>query len=244
MLFVPGYCLTAALLPRADDLDGVERLALSLGLSVAWMSVLALILDWLPVGLYLWPIVVGELASIGAFAAVASRRRSRLPAGDAFVPDLAWQPRRWWQSQPSTVKRIAILIAAAVSLTLAAVAWTFFVPTASDFATEFYMLGDEGLAESFPREATLGRELSVTLGVTNRERGARKYRVEAWAVDPSAPARRALVAKDGPFELSMGGRREWQAAWTYALARRRPAGRVPPVSTRRRPSLTGAWGCG
>ncbi|MCB0238602.1 MAG: DUF1616 domain-containing protein, partial [Anaerolineae bacterium] len=79
VLFVPGYCLTAALFPREDDIDGIERLGLSLGLSVAWVPVLALILDRLPWGLRLWPIVVGELLSMAIFAAIALWRRSRLP---------------------------------------------------------------------------------------------------------------------------------------------------------------------
>jgi uncharacterized membrane protein len=60
ILYVPGYCLTAALFPAQEDLDGIERVGLSLGLSVAWVPVLALILDWLPWGLRLWPILLGR----------------------------------------------------------------------------------------------------------------------------------------------------------------------------------------
>jgi len=35
VLFLPGYSLIAALFPRKDDLDGIERVALSFGLSIA-----------------------------------------------------------------------------------------------------------------------------------------------------------------------------------------------------------------
>jgi uncharacterized membrane protein len=35
VLFLPGYSLIAALFIRKDDLDGIERIALSVGLSIA-----------------------------------------------------------------------------------------------------------------------------------------------------------------------------------------------------------------
>ncbi len=218
VLFVPGYCLTAALFPRADDIDGIERIGLSLGLSVAWISVLALILDWLPWGLRLWPIVLGELASILLFMAVALWRRARLPAAEAYTPDLAWRPRPWWRGLPQFEKRIYGLVAAALLVAGLAAAWVFLVPSPSQFMTEFYMLGPEGLAESFPREAAVGQEIGVTLGVMNRERDERSYRVEVWAVDPWSEGRRQLVAQDGPYDLAVGSGREWPIAWQMPWA--------------------------
>jgi uncharacterized membrane protein len=213
VLFVPGYCLTAALFPRADDIDGIERVGLSLGLSVAWVSVLALILDWLPWGLRLWPIVLGELLSILLFMAVALWRRARLPAAAAYAPDLAWRPRPWWRDLPQFERRIYGLAAGALLVAGLAAAWIFLVPTPSQFMTEFYMLGADGLAESYPRQAAVGQDLGVTLGVMNHERAPASYRVEVWAVDPWTEDRRQLVAQAGPIELAVGSGREWPIAW-------------------------------
>ncbi len=218
VLFVPGYCLTAALFPRADDIDGIERIGLSLGLSVAWVSVLALVLDWLPWGLRLWPIVLGELLSILLFMAVALWRRSRLPAAAAYAPDLAWRPRPWWRSLPHFERRIYGLVAGALLVAGLAAAWVFLVPSPSEFMTEFYMLGAEGLAESFPREAAVGQEIGVTLGVMNRERNPASYRVEVWAVDPWTENRRQLVAQADPVDLAVGSGREWPIAWQMPWA--------------------------
>ena len=39
VLTAPGYALTSALFARTDDIDGVERLALTLGLSIATVSI-------------------------------------------------------------------------------------------------------------------------------------------------------------------------------------------------------------
>ena len=79
VLFVPGYTLQAALFPRQDDLDGPERLALSFGLSIAVIPPIALVLDKLPWGIRLWPIVISLALFTLACSAVAVYRRQRLP---------------------------------------------------------------------------------------------------------------------------------------------------------------------
>ena len=48
MLFLPGYALIATLFPRKDDLDGIERIALSFGLSIAITPLLGLALNYTP----------------------------------------------------------------------------------------------------------------------------------------------------------------------------------------------------
>lgn len=201
VLYVPGYCLTAALFPAQDDLDGIERTGLSLGLSVAWVPVLALLLDWLPWGLRLWPILLGELLSILLFSGVALWRRSRLPASAAHAPTLGWRPRPWWGSLSLYEQRIYKLCAAALLLAGLAAAWVFLVPSPAEFMTEFYILGEEGLAESYPRQAAPGETLSVTLGLSNREREPFTYRVEIWAVDPWTEQRQQ-VGEAGPVTLA------------------------------------------
>jgi uncharacterized membrane protein len=50
VLFVPGYVLIAALFPRADDLDWIERIALSFGLSIAVVPLIGLGLNYTPGG--------------------------------------------------------------------------------------------------------------------------------------------------------------------------------------------------
>jgi uncharacterized membrane protein len=218
VLFVPGYCLTAALFPRNDDLDGIERLGLSLGLSIAWVAVLALFLDALPWGLRLWPIAFGELLSIGLFAGAALWRRARLPADAAYAPELSWQPRAWWRSLPRGEQRTCQFIGLALVLITLALAWTFLVPTPDQYMTEFYMLGKAGLAEDFPREVAVGQTISVTLGANNLERAAHTYRVEVWATDPWTAGRRQLAAQAGPFTLAVGQGREWPVAWQMPWA--------------------------
>jgi len=46
VLFLPGYALIATLFPRKDDLDAIERIALSFGLSIAISPLLGLALNY------------------------------------------------------------------------------------------------------------------------------------------------------------------------------------------------------
>ena len=217
VLFVPGYWLAAALFPAGEDLDGIARTGLSLGLSVAWVSVLALVLDRLPWGLRLWPIFLGELASILLFAAVALWRRTRLPAGEAYAPPLDWRPRPWWRALPALDRRVYLLCAGALLVAGLAAAWIFLVPSPNEFMTEFYILGEEGRAEAYPREAAPGEALWVTMGIHNREREAQSYHVEVWAVDPWEE-RREMVQTAGPFTLEREETVEERLAWAMPWA--------------------------
>lgn len=217
VLFIPGYWLTAALFPTNDDLDGIERNGLSLGLSVAWVPVLALILDRLPWGLHLLPIVIGQLISILLFIVVAVWRRERLPAGEAFAPEMSWRPGPWWRDLPTLDRKVYLLCAGALLVAGFAAAWIFLVPSPDEFMTEFYILGAEGLAEDYPREAAVGETLTVTLGIVNRERVPASYRVEVWAVDPWTD-RRELVNQTGAITLSPGDRDDQEISWQMPWA--------------------------
>jgi uncharacterized membrane protein len=213
VLYVPGYLLQAALFPQRSDLDGPERVGLSLGLSVALIPLLALLLDALPWGLRLWPIVLGQLGMIGFLLLVESWRRLRLPAGQAYEPALRWQPGLWWASLSVFDRRLYLFLAGALIAAGGAAAWVFLVSSDADFMTEFYMLGRGGLAEDYPRRGAVGELLEVTLGVKNLERSTLEYRMEAWAVDPWSGGRRALVGQSEPFTLEVGQQRSWTQAW-------------------------------
>ena len=85
VLSLPGYSLIATLFPRKDDLDGIERVALSFGLSIAITPLLGLALNYTPFGIRLSPILIvlsvfTVLLAMGAYA-----RRSRIPEEDKFV---------------------------------------------------------------------------------------------------------------------------------------------------------------
>ena len=84
MLFLPGYSLIAALFPRKDDLDGIERIALSFGLSIAITPLLGLALNYTPFGIRLLPILIVLSVFTVSLALGAYVRRSRITEEDRF----------------------------------------------------------------------------------------------------------------------------------------------------------------
>src|SRR5512137_1985530 len=84
VLFVPGYTLIAALFPQKKDLDGIERLALSFGLSIAVVPLIGLGLNYTPWGIRLTPVVISLAIFTIAMALAARYRRQSLAEEERF----------------------------------------------------------------------------------------------------------------------------------------------------------------
>src|SRR5207247_2247723 len=78
VLFTPGYALVAALFPKNSEVDWIERIALSFGLSIAIIPLLGLLLNFTPWGLRFVPIVVMIALLTLVFGCAAYWRRMRL----------------------------------------------------------------------------------------------------------------------------------------------------------------------
>jgi hypothetical protein len=77
ILFLPGAMLISALYPRGGELDGLERLALSIGLSLAIVPLVGLVLNYTPWGIRLVPIMVSLAFFAEALAFGALVRKFR-----------------------------------------------------------------------------------------------------------------------------------------------------------------------
>jgi len=75
VLFLPGHALIEALYPRDEDLTALERLALSLGLSLAVVPLIGLILNYTPWGIRLTPVSVSLALFTQAMATIALFRK-------------------------------------------------------------------------------------------------------------------------------------------------------------------------
>jgi peptidoglycan/LPS O-acetylase OafA/YrhL len=80
VLFLPGYVLVEALYPRGDELAPLERLALSIGLSLALVPLVGLALNYTPLGIRLGPVVASLAALTAALAVYATYRKYKAEA--------------------------------------------------------------------------------------------------------------------------------------------------------------------
>ena len=75
VLYMPGHALISALYPKADDLNEVENLALSIGLSLAVVPLIALILSYTIWGARLDSTILSLSAFTVALSLAATARR-------------------------------------------------------------------------------------------------------------------------------------------------------------------------
>ncbi len=207
VLFVPGYTLQAALFPNRTDLDGPERLGLSFGLSVAIIPVLALLLDKLPWGIRLWPIVLSIAMVTMVFSLASVARRLHLPPEERFTPAASVDLPGWWSAQDRTDRRLYAVLAGALGLALLSALTILLLPKPGERFTEFYMLGAQGMAENYPREVSAGQAISVTVGIRNQEGVAASYRVEARDGQ-------GVIGQAGPISLKPGEKFEGALVFT------------------------------
>lgn len=205
VLFVPGYAFVAALFPEEGEspvtdgegedavwsrstrsgIDGIERVALSFGLSIAVVPLIGLVLNFTPWGIRLVPIMVAVSTFTLASVAAAAHRRWELPREERFsVPYRTWiAAGRAEITQPDSRADAAlnVLLAASILLAVGSVGYAVMVPQTGEQFSAVYILteDDDGelVADGYPEEFVLGESEEVVVGVDNHEHRTVDYTV-------------------------------------------------------------------
>lgn len=237
---VPGYALVSALFPEADqmsfregdddgydeattdrwDISGVERAALSLGLSVAVVPLVGLGLNYTPWGIRLVPIMLVLSAVTLISVLVAVRRRLALKPNERFQ---IWTfPYRMGLRK---LKRPETRLGGFLNLTLllvvlvaaGSVGFALATPSPTEATTAFYLLteNDDGelVTSDYPEELSVGEAATLIVGVDNDEFERVDYtvvvqlqRVERQNGKSSVLERREL----GRFDRSLAHNETWR----------------------------------
>jgi uncharacterized membrane protein len=173
VLFLPGYALIAALFPRKTDLDGIERLALSFGLSIAVVPLIGLGLNFTPFGIRLVPILVSISVFTLAMLLIAYIRRSKLSEEERFEVPLSYMysslRSEIFSSKKGVDRILTIILILSILASIIMLVYVIVTPKQGEKFTEFYILGDNGKADGYPTKMVAGRTSSVIVGITNQE---------------------------------------------------------------------------
>ncbi len=233
LLFFPGYLAIAALFPRSDDLDSIERVALSFGLSIAITPLIGFGLNYTPWGIRLDPI----LFSISAFnilvALVALQRR--MSVLEPYVPfdPLRTVERIWgdFQKEQGLDKALSVVLALSILSSVVALAYVIAFPREGESFTEFYVLGPDGKASGYPSDLFYSENATVILGLVNHEHRTVNYTIVIWLVSmsfedgetkvhelyyfdtvrPDEPLEHVPVDIEGPWQ------KQWEQEYTFSV---------------------------
>jgi uncharacterized membrane protein len=196
VLVLPGYVLLAALYPRKDDLDLAERLALSLGLSIAVVPLIGLALNYSPWGIRLNPILAFVTLFIVIAAGVAACRRLMLPSGEARGIPLNLALPKWPRLRMADRLLALLLVLTLTGMGVGAYFLATSSPDSEEF-TQFYLLGPDGKAEGYPTTVQTGEVFALILGVVNHEGQEASYRIQATIADRPALSLDSLSLANG-----------------------------------------------
>ena len=173
VLFVPGYVLIAALFPGRNDLEDIERVALSFGLSIATVPLLGLGLNFTP-----WGIRPAPVTSILVFYSlllliIANFRRFALPPEERFYFSLkallAEMREEFAEPRTGSDRILTIMLVLSILISLATLVYVIQTPKQGERFTEFYILGASGKASDYPREISPGEQVELIVGIVNHE---------------------------------------------------------------------------
>ncbi len=183
VIFLSGYALIAALFPRKDDLNGIKRLALSFGLSIAVVPLLGLALYYTPLGIRLNSILITLDIFTLIMCAVAVKRRSVLPDSEVFtVHFMAFyhsvHNEIFSNHRSTTDKILTVILAISIVVSIIMVLYVIVTPKQGEKFTEFYLLGEGGMADDYPTQIISGESNTVIVGVVNHEYQGVNYSME------------------------------------------------------------------
>ncbi|GAB7016564.1 DUF1616 domain-containing protein [Methanogenium cariaci] len=188
VLFIPGYALIAALFPGKEEIDTLERVALSFGLSIAVVPLIGLALNYTPWGIRLDPIVLSLSIFTVMMVLVAHYRRALLAPDERFVlPVREWyaeaKTELFSEDQSTLDRALSYILIVAILAAVITTVFVIVVPKEGEHFTEFYILGEEEMAADYPDRFPAGTPQFVIIGVGNHEYTAVNYIIETWAMN-------------------------------------------------------------
>ena len=176
LLFFPGYTLMAVLFTKKEGMDGIERVALSFGMSIAVVPLIGLILNYTPWGIRPESVLCCVALFILITSVIAWLRRRRLPEQERFCIEFQMRIPGWGGGIQE--RMLFIILITAILGAMGTLGYLIATPKVGERFTEFYILSLSGRTIDQPKELVVGEEEKLIVGIVNREHEAVTYRIE------------------------------------------------------------------
>ena len=204
ILFIPGYVLIAALFTDSADIDTVERIVLSIGTSIVITPLIGLCLNFTSWGIRLNPLIISLTAVIVVLVIIAGIRRTRTSPDARYtlpVPEIRQTVQNEWTFRNGSKKdRILFFVSIfAIVMVVLSTALVITLPKPGEKFSEFFILGENRTADSYPRIIIPDISYPMYVGINNHEFRTVNYSVEIYLVPK--PANETTVAPLQPALL-------------------------------------------
>ena len=192
ILFLPGYALIAMLFPEKSGLEGMERIALSVAMSVSVVPLIGLALNYTPWEIKEMPLITSVSIFTLIVLTIAYVRRNYLPADRKFeVPfralTLTLLLGITGKTESKTEKNLRIILILSFLILIGTGVYVILVPQDKETYTEFYVLGTNGTANSYKTDYIQGESGTYFIGITNNEYRTMDYTMEVRLENQSLP---------------------------------------------------------
>nr|WP_320161270.1 DUF1616 domain-containing protein [uncultured Methanoregula sp.] len=204
ILFIPGFVLLAVLFPDSNDIDTIERIVLSLGASIVITPLIGLCLNFTPWGIRLDPLLISLSAVIVVLVIIAGIRRNRISPESRYsfpVPEIRQTVQNELALRNGS-KRDKILFFTgifAIGMVILSAALVITLPKPGEKFSEFYILGENRTADSYPRAVTPDISYPMYVGIGNHEFRNVNYTVEVYLVPKQV--NETIIAPSQPATL-------------------------------------------
>lgn len=210
LLFLPGYSLVSVLWPKKAEIDVLERIALSLGLSIALVVLVGLGLNYTPWGIALVPILTSLYCLILVLVIMAWFRRSRISPEERFDLRLGYfidpmNEMAYADKVMVIIVVITIIIAGGLLLYIA------MNPPKEQF-TELYIFDEDGTTENYPSVLDVNESASIIIVVKSHEQKETDYTTVITLVPESGTN---ITLDEYHFSLAEG--KEWQQPFPFRI---------------------------
>jgi len=148
MLFSPGYILLCALFPSMQKTSNLEKVALSIGMSIAIVSLLGLGLNYTPWGVSINTVLYTVSVFILLTSGLALIRQSVTNKGIRFTMEFKFNLLN--ENAGKLSNSLTLLVFMSLLITIGMLGYTIAAPKIGEKFSEFYILGYGGEAQNYP----------------------------------------------------------------------------------------------